>query len=329
VIPVSAEVRNGPPQVPTFRQSMVCVEKMTGYSHPKYAEALGEFGLPVAMPQCGGWVLERKIPHCDELDAMGCYPLFACRDWSSLRCDIEQMRDKWVSLVVVADPFGDYSVEYLKSCFPDVMKPFKQHFVVDLSESPKDFVVEHHRRNARKALQNLTVEVSNEPLALLNDWVSMYDVLIQRHHITGIAAFSAQSFAKQMQVPGMKAFRASLDGTSVGILLWYVMGDVAYYHLGAYSSLGYDLRASFALFSFAIDYFAQSGLRWLNLGAGAGVSQSENDGLARFKRGWSTGTRTAYFCGRIFDHGRYDEICRAKAIQTTGYFPAYRQGEFR
>ena len=66
--------------------------------------------------------------------------------------------------------------------------------------------------------------------------------------------------------------------------MWYLQGSVGYYHLGAFSPLGYELRSSFALFSFAINYFADSGLRWLDLGAGARVKGSETDGgLSRFK----------------------------------------------
>jgi len=123
-------------------------------------------------------------------------------------------------------------------------------------------------------------------------------------------------------------FRAVHEERTVGMLLWYIQEEVGYYHLGAYSPVGYNLRASFALFWFAIEYFATNGLRWLNLGAGAGVRGDGMDGLSRFKHGWSTGTQTAYFCGRIFDRARYLEIVRVKGISTTDYFPAYRKDEF-
>ena len=41
-----------------------------------------------------------------------------------------------------------------------------------------------------------------------------------------------------------------------------------------------------------------------------------------------TGTRTAYFCGRIFDRRLYQEIVKSAGIVDTDYFPAYRLGEF-
>ena len=302
---------------------------VSGYLHPAYANALSEYGRPVYLPQCRGWVLERRIPGCDAVDAMGCYPLFMCQDWSSLHLDLETINRQWVTLVLVADPFGHYSADYLKACFPDVMIPFKQHYVIDLRQSPHDFVIDHHKRNARKALQKVTVEVCPDPLALLDEWVSLYDVLIRRHQIRGITAFSRQSFARQMQVPGLVVFRASVEGATVGMLLWYVMGNVGYYHLGAYNEMGYDLRASFALFWHAITYFAEIGVKWLNLGAGAGVHGTTDDGLSRFKRGWSNGTRLAYLCGRVLDRKKYQEIIsRRGGLSQVSYFPLYRYGEF-
>lgn len=124
-------------------------------------------------------------------------------------------------------------------------------------------------------------------------------------------------------------FRA-LDGDeTVGATLWYADREVAYYHLGAYSDAGYELEASFGLFWHVLDYFAREGLRWLNLGAGAGLSdEGQTDGLTRFKRGWANDTRTAYFCGRILDRVKYEEIMRTKQIAASDYFPAYRKGEF-
>jgi len=144
----------------------------------------------------------------------------------------------------------------------------------------------------------------------------------------GMAIFSRPSFEQQFKVPGLVAMRAVSGPDTVGMVLWYVQGEVAYYHLGAYSNEGYELGASFALFSRAIDIFAKTGIRWLDLGASAGLDGSAVDGLSRFKKGWSTGTRTAYLCGRIFDRVRYEELKAARGITQTNYFPAYRQGEF-
>jgi Acetyltransferase (GNAT) domain len=304
---------------------------MTGYLSPGYAQSLAEFGNPRELPRSGGWVLEREIPGFPFKDAMGCYPIFACRDWSQLHADLADLEDigtDLVSLSLVTDPFGEYTPTYLRQCFNDVAIPFKEHFIVDLRLNINASVSSHHRRYARKALQKLEVEKPEDPARYLDQWRYLYTALIERHQIKGIPAFSPTSFARQMDIPGIVAFRAVYQGRTIGMLLWYVQGDVGYYHLGAYNSLGYEMRASFALFWSAIEHFAAIGLRWLNLGARAGVNSSESDGLTRFKGGWATGTRMAYFCGRIFNRTSYLEIVSGMDISPNGYFPAYRDGEF-
>jgi hypothetical protein len=299
----------------------------TGYSHPRYASSLAEFGSPRELPKCGGWILEREIPGTSYSDAMGCYPLFLCKDWSQLAVDIESLKGQLISLTLVTDPFGNYNLPLLKDCFQDVVKPFKQHYVVDLTLPIHNYISDHHRRNARKSLKEVTVEVCPKPLNYIDDWVYLYSQLIDKHKIRGILRFSRGVFTKQFDVPGIVMLRAVYKGVTVGMVLWYVIEERGYYHLGAYSPLGYELKASFALFWRAIEYFAGK-LRWLNLGAGAGLDINVNDGLARFKRGWSTGTRTAYFCGQILDPAQYSNIQKTKIILETDYFPAYRIGEF-
>jgi Acetyltransferase (GNAT) domain len=300
------------------------VAAATGYLHGGYADALAEFGTPVHLPRSGGWILERAIAGGPERDAMGCYPLFACADWSRLGGDLDALGEELVSLVLVADPFGAYELGDLQACFPDRLVPFKEHFAVDF-EAPMT-VSKHHRYYARRALASLEVAPCADPAAFLDDWTTLYETLVERHGLTGPKAFSPQSFAGQLAVPGMVMFGAREQGAMVGAHLWYVQGNVGYSHLAAVSPRGYELTAAYALHACALEYFKDR-VRWLDLGAGAGVRADAADGLARFKRGWANASRPAYLCGRIFDADRYAAATAAQGIVATDYFPAYRSGE--
>lgn len=300
---------------------------VSGYEHSAYAASLSEFGQPRLLPGSGGSILRRPIPGFDYCDAMACYPMFVCQNWQLLKSDLENIEDDLVCLSAVTDPFGEYDLAYLRECFPDVVRPFKQHFVIDLSRPIDTFIHSHHRRNVCRALRQVQVEKCANPADFLDDWDALYRILIERHNIAGIAAFSKASFAMQLKVPGIVAIRAVQNDETVGMLLWYEQGNRVYYHLGAYSTLGYQVGASFALFDYSIRYFAQQQIEWLNLGAGAGLGSAQS-GLNRFKQGWSTGTRTAYFCGRVFDRKKYQELVIARNVPATDYFPAYRLGEF-
>src|SRR3989442_15260848 len=117
----------------------------TGYLHPGYAESLAEFGVPRPLPRSGGWILVREISGCSTRDATGCYPLFACRNWSLLHDDLNDLRKDIVGLSIVTDPLGEYDTTYLRQSFPDAVRPFKEHFIVDLSRSVQSFAHADHR----------------------------------------------------------------------------------------------------------------------------------------------------------------------------------------
>jgi len=299
---------------------------VTGYLHPDYAASLGEFGAPHCLPRSRGWILVRNIPDSGYQDAMGCYPLFACENWSELAADLDELRGRLVSLALVADPFGNHDLPMLERCFEKVI-PFKEHFVVDLTCPVDRVTTSHHRYYTRKALRKLTVEHEADPSRLLEVWTGLYARLIEKHNVTGLRAFSHKAFARQLRVPGITAFRAMLEEEIIGMHLWYVQNDVGYSHLEAMNEAGYSLGAAYALYWSALEFFSGR-LRWLDLGAGAGMRSDAEDGLSAFKKGWSTGKRTAFFCGRILDAARYAQLASGRDVAKTNYFPAYRAGEF-
>ncbi|MFW6027494.1 MAG: GNAT family N-acetyltransferase [bacterium] len=297
-----------------------------GYASPHYARALYEFGEPLYLSGCGGWLLKRRIPGAPAYDAMGCYPIFACADWTRLADDLAVLDDRLVSVTLVADPFGGHSAHALRECFPDLCVKYKDHYVADLDLFSFDTLSAHHRRNVRRGLRELKVEFCDDPSAHLDEWRRLYGELIRRHGITGIAAFSEVSFREQMRVPGLVMQRAVQGGETVGMVLWFLDKGVAWYHLGAYSARGYELRASYALFWSAFEHF-RGRMETAALGAAAGARPGEAGGLDRFKAGWATGTRPAFLCGRILSPERYAALSAGRG--TGNYFPAYRAGEFQ
>jgi hypothetical protein len=300
--------------------------EVQGYLHPTYVSSLAEFGSPRFLPNAKGWVLVREIAGTQLRDAMGCYPLFVCRDWANLGDDLNQLEHELISLTLVTDPLGDYSVRQLQNWFSDRVIPFKEHFIVDLEAEPN--VSRHHHYYAQRALAAVDVEVVTNGPTFLDAWVKLYEHLSSRHNFTGIKAFSRSSFAKQLSVPGLVIFRAQKGDETVGAHLWYVQDAIAYSHLAAVSPRGYDLMAAYALYAYALDYFGRH-VRIMHLGAGAGLQDDRADGLARFKRGWANGARTAYLCGKIFDKQKYYELVAASGGAQGNYFPAYRTNEFR
>jgi hypothetical protein len=261
---------------------------------------------------------------------MGCYPLFACHDWSRLRGDCDALDGEVVTLGLVADPFGNFTEQDLQAGFDRVTR-FKDHFVVDRARAAAPG--KHHRYYARKAARDVEVERRASPPELLDAWVALYDNLVKRHGLRGIKAFSRRAFDVQLRTPGVVMLTATHRGELVGAHLWYVRGDAAYSHLMALSDAGYALNASYVLYWRATqetDTYLSPDVRRLDLGAGAGagVGTEGTDGLTQFKRGWSNATCPVYFCGRVLDAERYARLTAASGNGQTDYFPAYRKGEF-
>jgi hypothetical protein len=300
----------------------------TGYRHPAYAASFTGAVTPRELPHCGGWYLERPIPGTDLRDGMGCYPIFACRDWRGLARDLPALASRLVSLSLVTDPFGAFTESDLRQSF-QVVRPYKTHYVVDLDQpTDRHLAPASHRRNTARALRSVQTDICVDPLAMLDEWTQLYAHLVARHRLTGARVLPRASLTAQLMVPGMTMFKAVCDGEVVGLHLWYVMGDTAYGHLGATSRKGYELMASYALYARAIESF-RGRLRGLNLGSSAGLPDDESGrGLRAFKAGWSTGTRPAYLCGRVFQHEPYARLAAAADADETSCFPAYRRAEF-
>ena len=294
-----------------------------GYRSAQYAEAFTEFGEPRHLPDCGGWLLRRPIGDTGLFDAMGLYPLFCCSDWPAVAEDIRQCCSDCVSVTLVSDPLGTCDENLLRRSFERV-NPFKDHYIADLSQPLESFVSKSHRQNARRALRKVDVEVCDEPLQYLDDWQDLFSVLTDKHDVTGLRAFSRAAFEKQLSAPGMVMFRASRDGETVGLDLWYVDGDIAQGHLAAFSRTGYACSASYATKWTLLNHFSGK-VRWVNFGGVAGAAGQGAQGLEHFKSGWSNTTRGTYVCGSIFDTSAYNDLTRGRA--ETRYFPAYREGE--
>jgi hypothetical protein len=300
-----------------------------GYLHPDYSAAVAGELPTVALAESGGRLIVRNIPGTELRDAMAPYPFLVCRDWTKLPADMANLPADLVSVTAVTDPLSTADEKLLRKAFNHTVRPYKTHYIVDLTRPLDSFVIPHHRLRARRARRRLSIEQCQDPSRNIDEWLRLYTNLVARHDIAGAGLMDAASFRRQFRVPGLIQFRASLEGETVGLIHCAAHGDAAYYHLAAFSPLGYRRYASYALLETAIEHYAAAGLQRMSLGGGAGAFAREEDGLAWFKRGWSTSTATAYLCGHVNDAERYEPLCSAHGSTTADYFPAYRSGEYR
>jgi hypothetical protein len=300
----------------------------SGYLDPAYAAAMSMDGRALALPRSGGAIVVRRIPGTDLMDAMAPHPFLVCLDWRRLGEDIADLKDQLVSLTAVTDPLSEVVQIDLRQGFPDLVRPYKEHYIIDLARPPESFVDPHHRGCARHALRKVSVERCEKPSDHLDEWLELYSHLVRRHSIRGPARLIEHSCRLQLQLPGLSMFRARRHGETIGAILCMAHGENAYFHLGAYNETGYRSMASYALVWTVIHHFAAAGCKTLSIGAGAGAAVDPTSGLTAFKRGWASGTKMTYLCGAILDLKAYRMLSAQTTITDDMYFPPYRSGEF-
>jgi lipid II:glycine glycyltransferase (peptidoglycan interpeptide bridge formation enzyme) len=294
-----------------------------GYQHAKYANSLSMFGKPQELSDSQGWILIREISGSGEKDAMGCYPLFSCPRPEGLLEDVRSLDENLVSLTLVTDPIVDYPLDLLRECFPDRMIPFREHYVIDRHIPREESVKKNHRYHARKALSQLEIDVVENSESFLDEWTDLHSNLISRHKITGIQAFSKESFRQQFNTPGVIVIAARHEQKAVAAMIFCIQDGAVQAHVLGCTDQGYALSALYGIIWKTYDVFDDD-VRWCNL---MGVPGSGNENIRRFKAGWTDITKTAYLCGKIINETKYRQLAAPHQQNGSKYFPLYRNGE--
>jgi hypothetical protein len=298
---------------------------ISGYAHESYVRSLSELGEPVYLERSGAWLLTRDIPGTNFRDGIGPYPFFEFENFDGLSADLRILKGQLVSVSLVTDPFWSPPREKLNEVF-DLVRPFKTHYRADLDIPFSRYLRRHHRRYTRKAFSKLDVNLVDKIDDYFSEWVELYGFLVKRHELKGIQAFGPGSLARQLEVPGCYYFRATLGNSAVGVLVCYLSKGIAYAHLISTTPEGQELRAQYALYHYAMEFF-RGRARWFALGSIPGTKdEHEGSGIAFFKSGWATSTHDAYFCGYIGNRLSYSELCNQFAHETSEFFPPYRNG---
>lgn len=291
---------------------------MHPYATREYAEIALQPGEAVlAIPEWHTHVLRRPIAGAS--DAAGCYPVMVFDREFDLGAGLARMAGHGLaSVVLVADPVLRPDDATLRLAF-DRCRPFKTHYLYDRGLGGPDYS-RHHRYELRRA----RAEIVRIPLVdYLDDWIVLYRDLIARRGIKGAAAFSDESFRRLAKLDGLVAFGAFRDGELVACHLWLRSGATVHSHLSASNALGRTCGATYLLYDAAVSHFEDA--RTIDFGGGAGLMDDPNDGLARFKRGFSNLEASAWLCGKVLDCQKYKQLCsEVNCLREEKFFPAYR-----
>lgn len=291
------------------------------YATRAYAEIVaGPEEAVFEVPEWGQWVICRPIGAGAGTDAAGCYPVAAFPKRSDLSGGLARLEAHGcVSAVLVADPTLCPQAHDLSAAF-DVCRPFKSHFLLDRRAGTGRYS-KHHRYELRRARADVRrIDLRDH----MPEWIALYAELVMRRQIAGPAAFSEAAFHALARLEGLVAFGAFAGGALIACHLWVRHGVRVHSHLSAANDAGRGCGATYLLYDAAIRFFEDA--ETIDFGGTAGLVDDPNDGLARFKRGFSNASRPAFLCGKILDPSRYRAL---SAGMETDYFPAYRVPSLR
>lgn len=191
----------------------------------------------------------------------------------------------------------------------------------------------NHRRDVRR-LRNAGVIVQEDvQLTTLAEFIAAYHQTMRRNQASQWYFFDVQYFESLRAALGdrLRLFVArSAEGEFMSAALALTCGDIVQYHLGGTPDQFRRDSAIKLIFAELAAWGARRGFRHLHLGGGLGAS--DEDGLFRFKRGFSSRTHAFRVFRLVVLQSVYDHLCELRR-QTLGiardhpapaYFPVYR-----
>ena len=259
-------------------------EPATGYADPAYAAALAEVGEPRVLPHSGGSLLVRPTPGGRDLDAIGPYPLFACADWSgcaptSTRSGTSSSRCRSSLTRSAAGPRTGS-----RACFPDLMPPSRSitssssgaepaaQRAPPPQRAPRRCGTSRWRSSTRRPRCSTTGSRSTTTSSAGTRSPASRPSHPRRSRPSSRSAGSSRCAPRRRARPSARRCGSS-------------HGDVAYYHLGAYSDARLRARRLVRAVRDRARALRAGGPRAGRRSAPARASATaRGDGLDRFKR---------------------------------------------
>ncbi|MFQ5810067.1 MAG: GNAT family N-acetyltransferase [Armatimonadota bacterium] len=188
----------------------------------------------------------------------------------------------------------------------------------------------HHRRNIRKAHRAGVAFFTPRVESAATEFHRVYLDTMRRRQARRDYHFSREFFADTLRLLGRRAWllEARVDGCLAAGALAMQWGPHAHYHFGCTAADALSSGAMHALLHELARRAARGGSRLLHIGGGT----APDDGLFRFKAGFSPKRRPFCTYQSIFQPDLYEHLCelRRNAVEAEqhtddSFFPAYRR----
>ncbi len=198
----------------------------------------------------------------------------------------------------------------------------------DFEQPEKEEFSKSCRKNIRRALnKGITFKVTEAPNSI-NNFKEIYYSTMDRNNATDYYYFGDEYFSNMIKYfnKNMVLVEAIYEEKVIACGLYFIYKKIIHIHLSGtlseylYLSPAYMLRYAITLWG------KENGYNLIHHGGGR--SNSEEDSLYTFKKGFAKHTQFDFYIGKkIWNDKIYNELCNIKGIdKKEEFFPAYRKG---
>ncbi len=175
----------------------------------------------------------------------------------------------------------------------------------DYQEIWKNTYSSNNRNMIRRAIKTgVSCETESADIEAFH---SMYLKTMSHVNAEDFYFFSMNYFSKLSTLDGFRQIRVDLGGRQVASLILLIYGSYAHYHLAGRDIYQAPPGVANLVLDEAVKYAKNMGCKTLHLGGGS--SSFENDGLYRFKCGFSN-RKTDFFIGKkVHNYSIYNQLC--------------------
>ncbi|MDA9319334.1 peptidoglycan bridge formation glycyltransferase FemA/FemB family protein [Candidatus Thioglobus sp.] len=165
------------------------------------------------------------------------------------------------------------------------------------------------RRDIRKSYRDgVSISINNKK-SFLNCFKKLYLETMKRHSADNFYFFNDDYFDALLKNENSFVATAILDKKEVSSAIFLISGDYMDYHLSGTNNLGLNANANKALLHEAMLYGKSLGIKFANLGGG--YSQSKDDSLLNFKKGFSKDLTDFNIGKRILNSTIYNQLTKS------------------
>lgn len=298
------------------------------FAQADYAKSLHGNAQLIHLPHVDGWVVRRSfkghgVAENITTDLSNPYPMFSCLNLQHIKDDIKILETSSdVSLTLRTDVFDEAIIPKIRSDF-DFIRPFKTHYIAELSTPWREFASRNCRRYAAKAEASFQISRVMSPPDYAASLLKLNQTILKRVDVAFNVNLTEDILRQLLALPEVVLFDARNDDGLQGLALYMRYGDNVYAHTLGVTDQGRSDYAVYGLYGHALDYF-QDNARAIDFGGNPGMAEDSENSIGSFKRAWSNKTQVSFICGKVLRPSLYEDLCQSRSVLQGDFFPAYR-----